>query len=501
MAVEKSNSPQARQRDIRARVQGVVERFTQAEVARRTATSPANVHRYQREGRVPGEFLAALTEKLHINPGWLLAGEGSMLRTEISPAVAEVSGDLLEMIETMNAVARLPLAGVAAQPDRRQIHRLAESMESLERLRERLNRRTRPAIEAVLAEYAAANNAADWDRAAVARRTALALRRLTLDEEVIDRFEQQESSYLYGIGRVEDALEFDLRSFSRRLRGGPIRDEAGLTNALGLAIVLRELGRLREARRICEASLALARDGAESLETFSALRLFKAYIDLDLGEVSEAARAHMDAYPRITDRRPLANSLHVHLCLVTGVAGWEEALKIGIPTAGKCRELLRWAYLLEQPKFIERALRDLVGRAPDRVSPDEYDAGLAALILDLLSGRKRRVKDYERMLDERPPHIRSQHMRAVLCGLHRDGIARMCCDNAALVEGSLETEKAMAALPAELSLKPEFYAMHARNLRAIKRPSPEHARALARAEQRTAELVTAGMRLLSQLTG
>src|SRR5688500_16600379 len=132
MAFENSNVLDERQREIRQRLQSLAARFPQAELARRTGSAPANVHRYLPEGKVPAEFCGALVSEFGVNPTWLFTGQGNMLRSDVSKPVAEMGGDLLELVDTMNAVSRLRLGSIADGSEQKQIRELGDAMRTFD---------------------------------------------------------------------------------------------------------------------------------------------------------------------------------------------------------------------------------------------------------------------------------------------------------------------------------------------------------------------------------
>lgn len=488
---------QAQQQELRARLKALAARFGQAEIARRTGAAPANVHRYLREGKVPAEFCAALVALFGVSPIWVLTGEGAMLRSDVRKPVAQMGGDLLELVDTMNAVSKLRLGSIAGRADARQLRELSDAMATLDRLRERLNRQTLPVINSVLGDYEAAIADLDMDSAAGIRATAANLVRLSLDEDVLSRFEQNEAGFLYMSGQIDRALDLDLRIFARRLHRGGIADEAGLADAVNLVMGQRETGRLRDARRIARAALALAGGRCEGTRQFHLLQLFEAHLDLDLGEGADALRKHFLVYPRIEPKDPTCWVLHATMLIVTANATWEDIAGTPWAYSGLARLLVRYAYLHEDEPRLARALRELVGKTSDRQPPDEYEAAYARAMLDLLRGRKSRVAEFDRLAEAHPPMLRSEPLRQLLLSLHRASWARLGGDAAALRQETLRSQRLLEALPRELSAKPEHFAIHLRNLRGVPRPTPAHAQALSATGETLGRLVAGGLRVFA----
>ncbi|MBK9973803.1 MAG: hypothetical protein IPP14_03415 [Planctomycetes bacterium] len=497
MSHEKSNVLHDQQQELRGRLKALATRFGQAEIARRTGAAPANVHRYLREGKVPAEFCAALVALFGVSPIWMLAGEGNMLRSDVRKPVAQMGGDLLELVETMNAVSKLRLGSIAARADARQLRELSDAMQTMDRLRERLNRQTLPVINSVLGDFEAAIAELDMDSAAGIRTTAANLVRLSLDEDVLARFEQNEAGFLYMSGQIDRALDLDLRIFARRLHRGGIADESGLADAVNLVMGLREAGRLRDARRIAGAALALATDRCEGMRQFLLLRLFEAHLELDLGLGVSAIKKHFEAYPAMEPKDPTCWVLHATMLIVTGNATWEDI--IGTPWAysGLARLLVRYAYLHEDEPRLARAMRELVGKTTDRQPEHEYEAVYARGMLDLLRGRKSTATEFDRLADSNPPMLRSAPLRQLLLSLHRAAWARLGQDRAGLRQECLRTQQLLVNLPPELSAKPEYFATHLRNLRGAHKPTPDHDQARALTQEKLQSLVNGGLRVFA----
>jgi len=497
MPFEKSNLLQHQQEQVRTRLNLLIARFGQAEIARRTGAAASNIHRYVREGKVPAEFCGALVAEFGVSPIWMLTGEGNVLRSDVRKPVAELGGDLLELVETMNAVSKLRLGSIAGRADARQLRELSDSMQTFDRLRDRLNRQTLPVIQTVLVDYESAMAEPDLERASGLRATAANLVRLTLDEEAIARFERVEARYLYMTGQIDRALELDSRIFAQRLHRKGLRDAQGMDEALNLVIGLRETARLRESRRIAEGALGLGSDGCESMRPYLLLKLFAAHLDLDLGDGTRALHRHFEAYSQVEPKDPTCWVLHGTMLIVTGSATWEEVVAAGWRYRGLSRLFVRFAYILEDEPRLARAVREMIGTTGDHQPEDEYEAVFARGILDLLRGRKRSMTDFDKLAAAHPPSVRSAPIRELLISLHRASWARLAGDQKSLAHQATRTDQLLQQLPQPLSAKPEHYAQHLRNLRAVRNPTTAHRKALAACHSRVQTLVGNGLRLFA----
>lgn len=484
---------------LRERLKALAARFGQAEIARRTDTPPANVHRYLREGKVPVEFCAALVAEFEVSPIWLIEGRGGMLRSDVRKPIADMGGDLLELVETMNAVSRMRIGAVAGRHDRRTLRELSESMDAFDRLREKLNVHTRPLLQGVLKEWNESLERMELDRAQSLRLTAQQLSRLTTDEALLEELDSSDGNHAYLHGDLEKAVAAERRVFARRLRDGHIREPGDLNKARNLIMSLRETGRLPEALRLSMATLALLDDSLLASPVVNQLRVFEAHLRVDLGELHTGLDQMTRAFAGVRDDHTLSGILYPYAHLLAGLWSFQQALSFGQMNSGKARVMTRFAATTEDPEALERCLPDLIGDPPRGLPAADYDARLAQLVLDLLRGRRRRVSDYDRLAGESPPRLPSIHLRNILQHLHRGQIARLCGDARTLRQECAAVEDAFRDVPAELAPKIEWLLPHRRNLEAVpvKQRTKIHREGLARVKREIARHAANGYRYLA----
>ncbi|MEZ5990993.1 MAG: hypothetical protein R3E76_01385 [Planctomycetota bacterium] len=452
---------------LRVRFNELASRFGQAELSRRTGMPQANVHRYLREGKVPVEFCAALICEFQVSPIWLLEGRGGMLRSEVRKPIADMGGDLLELVETMNSVSRMRIGAVAGQRDLTTLRELSDSMDAFDSLREKLNLRSRPLLGAVLDELGEAVDRMDLDRAATLRLTAQQLARLTTDDMLLEKLDSHEGGFAYLSGNLENAIASERKVFARRMVDARIHNEDDLTRARNLAMALRDSGRLKEARRFVRASLALSEDDCRGSSVRHQMRMFEAHLDADLGDIRTGLDKAARAFAEIKDDYFFAGISYSYIQLLAGLWTVPEALPFGRMSGGKARMLTRFAAGIEDVEGLSACLPALIGSPPEGLPEHEYDTTLARLILDLLKGGKRRVEDYDELATKYPPRIASPHLRSVMVSLHRAQIARLCGDTRTLKQESTKCEQAWRDVPEELYVKVEWLLPHFRNLEAI----------------------------------
>jgi hypothetical protein len=486
---------------IRERLNALIERFPQAEVARRTGNAPANIHRYLHEGKIPAELCALLVSEFQVNPAWLLTGEGGMLLADVSGATRKVSHDLLGLVESMNAVARMRLGSVTANPGRRELLDLHDALESFERLREKLNQSSRPAFKAMLDELEAALGQSDLARAATLLASSTQLSRLCRDEPLNERFDALSATQAYMSGRVAESLAFERRVFSRRVLEGRIGREEGLSQAINLAMGLLDSSRTREALRIIRAAVALSADEPDLQERRKVLRLFEAHTCAQLGNAHEALRILHDEMPPAAGTVQDADLIVGHLYLMADTCTWEQILAGDNTTTPKLRLLLRHTTFTEDAERMARGLQEFIGAPPQRLPDNDFEVRLAGLMLPALRKGKGRVADYDAMIAATPLRGGSPAMRQARLSLHRAQMARLVGDAKALHSEAMHTEELLGAASTEESSKVEWLITRRLNLEACPPRSQTTKRMLQLVKQQTAAMLATGCRFLQLRTG
>lgn len=456
--------------ELRARLNKLSDRFQQIEISRRTGVPAPNVHRYLRSGRIPAEFCLALIDAFDLSPDWLLRGEGEPVTSDVRSSTAAKAGELLELVQAMNAVARLRLGAVVGDRDRKKLRELSETLDTFDRLRTQMNDKSRPVLSQLLDDLRQALNAFEMPRARVLRETAVELSRLCADELLLERFDSLQSEVEYLTGHVEQALHFERRVFAHRVREGRMHAGGEFGQSLHLVMMLRETGRMHEARRVCGAMLSLHGDESDNAHEVLEARMFMGSFDVELGELSRGLELMRRVYPRIApNRRVAATILLVRALVFAGLMDYHEAFAFGLRSAGSARSLLRLACFREDADMLRHALGSLLGRGADEIPPEEYDAQRAKLLLGALGG-KGKVDDFDRMAEAHPPVVAGANLLRMNLALHRGQFARLLGDKRALSACVKEAQQAFEAQPAEITPRCEFQVEHFRNMQGVGRP-------------------------------
>ncbi|MCB9895288.1 MAG: helix-turn-helix transcriptional regulator [Planctomycetes bacterium] len=457
---------------LRKRLNKLADRFPQIEIARRTGVAPANVHRYLRAGRIPAEFCLALVEAFDLSPDWLLKGEGEPITSDLKADTAAKAGDLLDLVKAMNAVARMRLGAVVGDRDRHKLRELSETLQTFDRLKERMNDRTRPVLARLLDDLGQALAGMDIARARVLRETAVELSRLCTDDTLLERLDTLQSGVEYLTGQLEPALEFDRRVFARRVRDGRLSGDDDVSQLVHLVMSLRETGRIAEARRVCGAILSLMDEQAVNSRGALEMRIFMGSFHVELGDLEQGLAMLREAYPRIPRESRIAGTiLMARALMLAGVMDYFEAHTFGYRTAGGSRLLMREACFREDPAMLAHAARHLIGTGEPCVPHAEYDAQRTQLVQRALEG-KGRAGDFQRMAERHPPVTASRYMRDLLLAVHAAQHARLLGDRRELKARAEQTHGALAAIPPEIHPPIELTALHLKNAAALGKTGP-----------------------------
>ncbi|MCC6465260.1 MAG: hypothetical protein IT463_07980 [Planctomycetes bacterium] len=345
---------------IRERLRQLVKTRSQSDLARKTATLVSTVNRYLKSTKIPAEFCTAVISALGINPAWLMTGEGTPYLADVSAGTSAMATDLLELVEAMNQVARMKLGALTGQHHLKVLRELNDALERYEALRQVLNRRTRSVFQELLAALKKALQDMDMQRAGEVRKAAQQVSRLCDDPKLNVEFDSLQEFYEHIFGDQVRALELSRKVFVRSLAASDVTmEKEHMALAINLIVSLHRADRVREARRICRATLALYEDAGREWGRYTQLQALHAVLNIELGNLREGLRDLHDAYPLLPEqlKRSFSGKLAESM-LLAGLAPLPHAGAIGEDSTAKAVALARFAGLVEDLP----ALRDIVKR-------------------------------------------------------------------------------------------------------------------------------------------
>lgn len=382
----KDDASAARLSALRERIEQVGERYSQSEIARRTSTSRNNVSRYMRGAKMPLEFGAALSEELGVNPNWLLAGEGTPWLADSAVPNEKLAGDLLALVEAMNAVARMRLGSLTGKHHLRVLRELNDALIRYEELRKELNARTSPIFEDLLEQYHDAIQNMRLEISDDLRKALTQLARLNDDPELRVKFDAYRAHHEYVTQNVAGGIEIQRNVVFHALSRGTV-DNHALSEAHNLAMSLYQLFRLKEARRILEATAALTPEEKKLTGEYGVLDGLRGVIEVDMGDVAEGlvriqrrVAAHPDVYFEHS------GGFLVRAQLLVGTTTIEAAMRQGASTPGRNLRIIQFTVWDEDATQLRRVYRELVGASPDKLPENYVYAQYTKALLETLEG-------------------------------------------------------------------------------------------------------------------
>jgi transcriptional regulator with XRE-family HTH domain len=328
-----------------------------SEIAQRTGTSVANVSRYIRGTRIPGEFCSALVRELGVNPSWLLTGEGSPMLSDVADSTRRMAGDVLELVEAMNTVSRTRLGALTGKHHLRVLRDLNDALVRYEELRLRLNKNSAPIMRRLVEDLDSALARHDVDRAHELRKAAEQVERLCDEPELSRRFTAQQAHCEVLDQNTEAAIEFQRRLLRQAVSEGRLLSIDVAENFVRTALLTKDSGHLREALRICESAIALIDEDSANWQPCHAIRFLRGSFLFELGRLFEGIEAMQREVALVQGRRGKASRLTLQRALLmSGVLTLDEAYGYGYDAEPKALNLIEFALWTERPAEIRRAL-------------------------------------------------------------------------------------------------------------------------------------------------
>lgn len=358
---KRKDSPEA----LRERFATIAQSFSLSEIARRTETPLTNVHRYAGGSRIPAEFCAALVTRMGVNPAWLLAGEGMPWTSDITAGTTAMAGDLLELVEAMNAVTQMRLGALTGKHHLGVLRQLNDALVRYEDLRQRMNTHAEPVYRKLLEGLQKALTRMDVDRAEEIARAAEQVARLCQQPELARLHTRLKAHAAYLVGEQETALAHQQESFRTIISGGVIASEADLEEAVRLVTLLGAAGRSDEALRLAEATMLLAGENAQAWSNYPHLACLVGNLMVNGERLYDGLALLKRWFPQVQGegrRRAAQDSLTTAL-VYAGLMDPVEAFDYGGHNEFKAITLILLGIYKEDADYLQSAL-DYLERVP-----------------------------------------------------------------------------------------------------------------------------------------
>jgi hypothetical protein len=444
---------------LRARLAILAKGRTRSEIARSTGTSITNVSRYLAGTRMPTEFSVAVIKGLGVNPAWWLAGEGTPFVADINAGTEALAGNLLELVEAINAVSKMKLGTLAGKRHLRVLRELNDALGAHERLRNKLNQHSRGIFEQILNDLNKSLEAYNVQQAQGLLQAAQQVARLCDDAGLHQKLLYMQSMYYAFLQQLDESLACQRRLMVMLLAGDGTFTEDACRNAVNLVLTLMTQSRLKEALRFCEATLKLITPGTPRWSALALLMFLQGRLQAELGDL-------LPGLAIMTRERALGGGLTEpnmriwltqHL-LRAAMLRPVDAFGYGDDTPVKGLVIMDHACWLEQAEFLQRAVdyanRPEFNRMGELTRPEH----LGPYLLRALVRKDRKAAAEYEAAHRRCTEDHKHYPQVFLAQLHR-----LAGDAAAARKAFAAAEKQFSSLPAEQHVGVLTRATHHRN--------------------------------------
>ena len=342
---------------VTTRLQVLAQGRSQSELARLTGTSVANVNRYLRGRRVPAEFCAALVRGLGVNPAWLLTGDGAPFVADVATGTAKMAGDVLELVEAMNAVSQVRLGALAGKHHMRVLRELNDALLRHEDLRQRLNKQSAPIFLRLLDDLEKVLSGYNVERATDLLKACEQVERLCDEPALSGRLTRLQAHFASITQNPTRAAVFLQKIMRDRVVEAGLAEPADCEPFLRLAVTLSELGRNGEALRVCDAFKGLAGEEIAGWELYHQLEFLRGSLLAEMGSLYPGLALMQQHLSGTTGKRgEVSRRVQMRAQLYAGLMTLDEALHYGPDIPGKAIYLLEIAAWQQQPDQLKRVM-------------------------------------------------------------------------------------------------------------------------------------------------
>lgn len=341
---------------LRDRLLSLLRLHSRTEIAHKTGESLANVSRYAKRTRMPARFCAALVQALGVNPAWLLAGEGTPYTADIAAGTQRMAGNLLELVEAMNAVTRMRLGSLAGKQNLKVLRELNDALVRYEDLREKLNVHSRAIFSRMIADLQGALNRMDLERAVEIRKAARQVARLSEDEALLSEFARLQAHVEFLSRNYDRALEFQRQVFLQSVLARRPLAESDFEELARHALTLGQMLRYREGLTILDIAIRLLEENS-GFAIARWMRFLRGQLLVDLGDLRGGLAAMLEHYPCLGGKRKAAAEASlIRAFLAAGTMSLEQAMAFGADIETKSHNLINHAICTENVPALKAVL-------------------------------------------------------------------------------------------------------------------------------------------------
>lgn len=284
---------------IAARITELVNRHSQAAVARACGVNESSVFHYQRGRRVPADFCVKLSEALGVSLNWLLTGTGAPEAGE-TMLQADAMGEGLErMVRILGALESEAEGALKHSPAAPRFERLNEMLKTWDETQQRLNDKLLPVADRLVKSMSDAMDRMNLIRAGDLKAGLEYLKRFDLPAEAINRIDLTLSRFAFLDLDYQRDYELRQKILWRYLVEGGDDPRRVLEYAFAVVHSAYGMGRHNAAVLMADGVLAATRLVPEGDPHRLRLRVVRSSCLVELGRLPEAVSELSDAIPRL----------------------------------------------------------------------------------------------------------------------------------------------------------------------------------------------------------
>ncbi len=428
--------------ELRKRVRYLAEHFGQAELARRTGTSPSTLSRYLRSTRIPAEFVARATTALELRPDWILSGSEPPFASSVSEQTANMADSLLEIVRGIQATSHMRAAAVFGQSNPRMLNNLNEALRNLKQLRAEIREKFEPKFHALVDAVSKALQRFDMEGAERLLSSAEMFAELCPDQDIIGLLNSCKAQFLGRTGRSEEALPVHTKLLNWACVEWGLEETNTFTTAINHVTLLIRLERRTDALRLCQGFRHFAESLGDTHPVPVYLGAFAAYLQIRTGNIRAGLGPFLAANNRLkgTNLHGPYGALHLSVLYLSGAANIAQAWGLVLPSVSRCLRALTLPMSMEDRANLSEALKLAVGPDELQISPRDPLAKAAAALVKRLEGGspahfRKAVLDDTGLLQHLQTKMSRYHFQASLAAFQR---------LAGLREVSLKTTKELS---------------------------------------------------------
>jgi hypothetical protein len=458
--------------ELAERIALVLKDHSQAEIARRTGTTTPSVSRYLNGTRVPADFCGALVREFGVNPQWLLTGQGVPFAADIAPNHEQFAGSLLELVEAMNAVARIRLGAIAGKKPGRVLRELSDALERYESVHKRLLEYSTPVLKKLITTLAAAlrKQPLPLPEVRALLESADQIAQFCEDPTVRMILDSLRAEYAWRAGRRDEALRMQEDVVHRWLLSSHKHHEVAYIQVLNFATALKDRRRLIEARRVVRAALALGEEVGPRWRAIALLRCQLGNMEIELGRLQDGLLLLNFGLSCLRNCEPAAQPSDIashsaqleRAQLLSGALSLPDMLKRDVPQLA-ATVIARFALWVEDAELLAQACAKLSFKQPEVDLHAALVSAATPLLAEALQGKANAGRKFQAVAaeltgTEPAPTLRCQAL-VLQCQMVRVAGGKSAAAKLAAEADALQREfEAVHTMPIELR------AIHARNM-------------------------------------